>query len=35
MVEKLYKLYINKLVNLPASLNNLNTKVDHLDVGKL
>ena len=27
--------YINKLTNVSASLNNLKTKVDHLDVGKL
>ena len=29
------KLDINKLVNVPATLNNLKTKVDDLDVGKL
>ena len=29
------KLDINKLVNVPTSLNNLETKVDRLDVGKL
>ena len=29
------KLDINKLVNVPTSLNNLITKVDDLDVGKL
>ena len=29
------KLGINKLVNVPTSLNNLKTKVDDLDVGKL
>ena len=29
------KLDINKLVNVPTSLNNLKTKVDDLDVGKL
>ena len=29
------KLYINKLVNVSTSLNNLKTKVDDLDVGKL
>ena len=29
------KLDINKLVNVPTSLNNLETKVDGLDVGKL
>ena len=29
------KLDINKLVNVPTSVNNLKTKVDDLDVGKL
>ena len=29
------KLDVNKLVNLPTSLNNLKTKVDDLDTGKL
>ena len=29
------KLYINKLVHFPTSLNNLKTKLDDLDVGKL
>ena len=29
------KLDINKLVNVPTSLNNLETKVDDLDIGKL
>ena len=29
------KLDINKLTNVPTSLNNLQTKVDDLDVGKL
>ena len=29
------KLDINKLTNVPSSLNNLKTKVDDLDVGKL
>ena len=29
------KVDINKLVNVPTSLNNLKTKVDYLDVGKL
>ena len=29
------KLNINKLVNVPTTLNNLKTKVDDLDVGKL
>ena len=28
------KLDVNKLVNLPTSLNNLKTKVDDLDTGK-
>ena len=29
------KLNINKLVNVPTTLNNLKTKVDDLDVGEL
>ena len=29
------KLNINKLVNVPTSLNNLKTKVDDFDVGEL
>ena len=29
------KLDINKLVNVPTSLNNLKTKADDLDIGKL
>ena len=29
------KLDIDKLVNVPTSLNNLKTKLDDLDVGKL
>ena len=29
------KQVINKLTNVPTSLNNLKTKVDNLDVGKL
>ena len=29
------KLDINKLVNVPTSLNNLKTKADYLDIGKL
>ena len=29
------KLEINKLTNVPTTLNNLKTKVDNLDVGKL
>ena len=29
------KLYINQLVNVPTSLNNLKTNVDYLGVGKL
>ena len=32
---EVHKLDINKLVNIPTSLNNLKTKVDGLDVGKL
>ena len=32
---EVYKLDINKLVNVPTSLNNLKIKVDDLDVGKL
>ena len=32
---ELGKLDINKLTNVPTSLNNLKTKVDYLDVGKL
>ena len=32
---KVDKLGINKPVNVPTSLNNLKTKVDDLDVGKL
>ena len=29
------KLDINKLANVPTSLNNLRTKADYLDIGKL
>ena len=32
---EVHKLDINKLVNIPTSLNNLKTKVDGLDIGKL
>ena len=32
---KANKLDINKLTNVPTSLNNLKAKVDYLDVGKL
>ena len=32
---EIVKLDINKLVNVPASLNNLKTKVDYLDIAKL
>ena len=32
---KVYKLDINKLVNVPTSVNNLKIKVDDLHVGKL
>ena len=35
MKAEIDKLDINKLVNVPNSLNNLKTKVDDLDVGKL
>ena len=35
MKAEVDKLDINKLVNIPTSLNNLKTKVDDLDVGKL
>ena len=35
MKAEVDKLDINKLVNAPTSLNNLKTKVDGLDVGKL
>ena len=32
---KVDKLYITKLINVPTSLNNLKSKVDDLNVGKL
>ena len=35
MKAEVYKLSITKLVKVPTSLNNLITKVDGLDVGKL
>ena len=35
MKAELDKLDINKLVNVPTSLNNLKTKGDDLEVGKL
>ena len=35
MKAEVDKLYFNKLVNVPTSLNNLKTKVDDLDLGKL
>ena len=35
MKAEVDKLELNKLVNVPTSLNNLETKVDDLDVGKL
>ena len=35
MNTKVDKLDINKLINVPTSLNNLKTKVDDLDVGTL
>ena len=31
----MHKLETNKLTNVPTTLNNLKTKVDNLDVGKL
>ena len=35
MQAEVDKLDINKLVNIPSSLNHLRTKVNDLDVGKL
>ena len=35
MNSEVDKLDINKLANVPTSLNNLKTKVDDLDAGKL
>ena len=35
MKAEVDKFDINKLINVPTSLNNLKTKVDDLDVGKL
>ena len=35
MLGKLFKLDINKLTNVPTSLDNMKTKVDYLDVRKL
>ena len=35
MKAEVDKLDINKLTNVPTSLNNLKTKVDDVDVGKL
>ena len=35
MNPEVVKLDINKLVNVPTSLNNLKTKVDDLDISKL
>ena len=35
MKAEVDKFNINKLVNVPTSLNNLKAKVDDLDVGKL
>ena len=35
MKAEIDKLDINKLVNVPNSLNNLKTKVDDLEIGKL
>ena len=33
--DEVDKVDINKIVNVPTSLNNFKTKVDYLDVGKL
>ena len=35
MKAEVDKLHINKLVNVPTSLDNLKTKVDYVGVGKL
>ena len=35
MKAEVDKLDINKLTNVPTSLNNLKTKIDDVDVGKL
>ena len=35
MKAEFYKLDVNKLVNVPVSLNNLKTKVDDINVDKL
>ena len=35
MKAEVDKLHINKLTNIPTSLNNLKTKVNDLDIGKL
>ena len=35
LLGKLFKLDINKLTNVPTSLDNMKTKVDYFDVGKL
>ena len=35
MKAEVDKLDINELVNVPTSLNSLNTKVEHVDVGEL
>ena len=35
MKAEVYKPEINKLANVPTSLNNLKTQVDDLDIGKL
>ena len=35
MKTEVDKVYITKLMNVPTSLNNLETKVDDLGVGKL
>ena len=35
MEDEVYKPDISELVNIPTTLNNLKTKIDDLDVGKL
>ena len=35
LIAEIDKLDVNKLTNVPTSLNNLKTKVDDFDIGKL
>ena len=35
LIAEVDKLDVNKLTNVPTSLNNLKTKVDDFDIGKL